>query len=191
MPQPPTVSVTIPTQPPESFVAGETVKWTQLLSDYPADDSWTLTYVFDGPAQFTVTATQNGSGKDFSVTIAHAVTAAYSPGEYSWSARVEKAGERYFAASGILVVLANPASGTVSAAYTAWQTALAAYQAVVAGKVTNGTINGKTFTAHELGAFRSAVDRLKQDYLREKRAADRIAGRGGRRQILHRFTTPQ
>lgn len=180
---------TIPTQPPESFTAGETVKWTHTFSDFPASDSWTCAYKFDGPAQFSVSTTASGAA--FAVSIAASTTDDYTPGDYTWVALASKAGETYVAASGSMRILRNPASGTVSAAYTAWQNALTAYQELAAGKVANGTINGKTFTAHSLTEMRRAVEQLKADYLREKRADDLAAGRGGSRVIKTIFTEPR
>lgn len=179
---------TIPPSPPPAFTAGETLKWSQLFADYSAAAGWSCTYLFDGPAQFTIAASADGAA--FAVTVAYGTTAAYTPGEYAWTARVEKSGERYIAAVGTLRVLPNPASGTVSALYTAWQTALQAFRDLTANKMQSGTINGKTFTARNLAEMRAAVDRLEADYRREKRAVDRLAGRGGKNTIKVRFGLP-
>ena len=93
----------IPTSEPGSIFAGDTIKFTKTLGDYPATDGWTLAYSFRGPSSFSdQTATASGSG--YLVTIPVSVTTALAAGNYYWSARVSLAGEVHTVARGVLTV---------------------------------------------------------------------------------------
>lgn len=93
----------IPTSEPGSIFAGDTVKFSKTISDYPATDGWTLTYSFRGPTALAdQTATTSGSG--YLVTIPAATTTALSAGTYYWNARVSLAGEVHTVARGVLTV---------------------------------------------------------------------------------------
>lgn len=101
----------IPTHEPAQLVAGDTAKWTRSLSDYPADEGWTLTYtlVRDGvQEQFSASA----DGDKHAVTVAAATTAAWTVGEYHWQARVEKSGEKYVIGEGVVEVLPDFAAAS-------------------------------------------------------------------------------
>jgi hypothetical protein len=99
----------IPDIEPSSFIAGDTVKWTKSLSDYPAT-TWTLTYELRGVVRKTIVCTANG--RDFLATISATDSAAYQAGDYFWFARVSSGGEVYSVGSGTLTVLENPSVGT-------------------------------------------------------------------------------
>jgi hypothetical protein len=52
------VTPPIPTVEPANFAAGETVKWTKVVADYPPSDGWSLIYSIRGPTAFAdITAT--------------------------------------------------------------------------------------------------------------------------------------
>jgi len=94
----------IPEIEPLTVRAGDTVKWTKDLSDYPAS-TWTLKYIFRGPSDFNITAT--GSGSTHSVTVARAVTELWPKGLYNWIAVVTSSTERFQVGSGSMTVEIN------------------------------------------------------------------------------------
>ena len=100
-----------PTTEPDSIIAGDTAKWQRTLDDYPANQSWVLTYTLVSSAQrYTFAAA--ASGADHLVTVPAATTLAWAAGSYSWRAQVSKAGEVYTVGSGTLTVQASFAAAT-------------------------------------------------------------------------------
>ncbi len=94
------MTASIPKKEPDSFVAGDTVKWTKYLSDYLPSDGWTLKYIFvSDAAQETVTGTDNGDGSHL-LTIAAATSAGYAAGIQYWQAYVTDGTDRYKVAEG-------------------------------------------------------------------------------------------
>ena len=70
----------IPTKEPTEFTAGDSVKWTRTLGDYPAS-TYTLKYSLRGTAgTFDITATADGD--DYSVSLPAPTTSTYSAGYY-------------------------------------------------------------------------------------------------------------
>lgn len=75
---------------PTRITAGDTVEWTRVFSDYPADE-WTLQYRFRGPGEgFNIDAEQNADDEEkFDVTIDPADTEDVdTAGIYRWEAWV-------------------------------------------------------------------------------------------------------
>jgi membrane-bound inhibitor of C-type lysozyme len=105
----------IPTTEPASIRAGDTWRWTRDLPDYPAG-TWTLKYRFKtnaGATGFEITA--GASGTLHSINVAAATTAAYTAGDYTWTAWVEGgSSEKYTVAEGSTAV--QPDYRTASAA---------------------------------------------------------------------------
>lgn len=82
---------------PDEFTAGDTIKFTSSLSDFPFSDGWDLTHYFtkdDGTDNiFNVEAEQSESSEDYLSTIATSDTENLTPGRYSWRSKVKKSGE--------------------------------------------------------------------------------------------------
>ncbi|MDQ3819793.1 MAG: hypothetical protein M3362_19260 [Acidobacteriota bacterium] len=103
----------IPTFEPTEITAGETLKWTKTLEDYPASQGYTLKYYFRGAGTgFDVTATADGDG--FSVTVTAITTSAMTPGAYYWQAEISKNGEKFIVDSGEVTVLAGLSATSTS-----------------------------------------------------------------------------
>lgn len=100
------MSQTIPSTEPQEITAGDTIKWTKSLSDYPASDSWVLSYalVQDGTQ---IQITSSASGDDHAVVVAASTSANYTAGTYSWQSYVTKGLERYSVDAGIIEILPN------------------------------------------------------------------------------------
>lgn len=103
-----------PTAVPASLIAGDSWRWDITLADYLPADGWTLKYSIRGPSVLPVQAA-TPSGDTYQVRIAPADTGKLSAGQYRWTSWVENAGgDRFTVASGMLVVVPNPATvGTV------------------------------------------------------------------------------
>jgi hypothetical protein len=96
---------------PVSFRAGDLLKWTKSLTDYPADQGWALVYtLINAAAKITITA--SASGADHAVSVAAATTAAYTAGTYRWMARVTKGTDIYSVGEGSITILPNLAALT-------------------------------------------------------------------------------
>lgn len=104
----------IPTTEPTELRAGDTWKWTQSLSDYPAS-AWTLKYRFKSTVGgFEITAST--SGDDFAVTVSAATSANYPPGRYDWQAWVEGGtSEKYTVGTGSADILPDLRSTSATA----------------------------------------------------------------------------
>jgi len=96
-------------------IAGDTLNFTVEVPEYPASDTWVLKYRltprFTSPAQvpIDIEATANADGERFDVQVAAATTAAWEPGEYTWSRWVEKAGaQQTLDTDQRLTIRANP-----------------------------------------------------------------------------------
>jgi hypothetical protein len=135
----------VPSSEPNSIFAGDTVRFSKTISDYPATDGWALTYSFRGPSLLAdVAATPSGSG--YLVTIAASLTQVLSAGTYQWAARVTKAGETYTVARGVLAVV--QVEGLISVTHN--EKMLAAINAALEGRVVadmqSYTIGGRMVT---------------------------------------------
>jgi hypothetical protein len=101
------------TSMPSELFAGDSMRWTQTVSDYPASEGWTLTYTFKDATGIKLEKDATASGDDYLVTITPAETVVFMPGGIGWAAVVENAdrSERRTVGSGYLLVRTNPAEG--------------------------------------------------------------------------------
>lgn len=127
--------MTVPNIEPQSFTAGDTVKWKKTLADYPASAGWTLTY-YAIQHNHKFNATASASGDDFLITLSSATTAGYITGEYYWESYVSKAGERFKVGSGTLHVTENLATANNFDARSHAKKTLEAIEAVIEGRAT-------------------------------------------------------
>lgn len=73
------------THTPSTLTAGDSVRWTISLPDFPAP-AWMLSYylVKDG-SQIVITGSQYGAGDDHYIAVAKATTANWPAGTYKLS----------------------------------------------------------------------------------------------------------
>lgn len=83
----------IPDHVPATLQAGDTIRWYRDLPDYPASAGWELTYVFLGPATYTIAATADGDRHMLQVDAGTSST--WEVGGYTWQASVSLGGDRY------------------------------------------------------------------------------------------------
>lgn len=75
------MALTLPTVPPGSVVAGDSIAFTRAFQDYPASAGWELAYtLISKTAVKNFTATADGDG--FDVNVPAADTAAWAPDTY-------------------------------------------------------------------------------------------------------------
>lgn len=102
----------IPSIEPTEFYAGDTLKWTRRLPDFPAGAGWILSYKFANkergipvdPADVTA------DGDQFAITIPSAETTVLTPAIYQLIGYVALAGARYVVANASVRVRQDPAA---------------------------------------------------------------------------------
>jgi hypothetical protein len=164
---------------PTSIRAGDLVTWTRSLSDYPADQGWTLAYtLINASAKITITA--SASGADHVVSVAAATTAGYATGNYRWIARVTKSTEIYTVDEGSLTIFPNLAALTTYDGRTWDETMLEAIKAAMQGTAT------ATQLSYEINGRRvehmSVKDRIEWLSFFEMRVAQQA--NGGKRKLI-------
>lgn len=119
---------------PSELVAGESISWSKTYSDYPASESWVLTYtLIKSDTQIQIVASDDGD--DHLVEVATGVTAAYAVGTYDWQAHISNGTERYLMDVGVIKVVtdfATQASGFDSRSHN--KIVLDALEAAIEGR---------------------------------------------------------
>ena len=95
----------IPTTEPKQLVIGDLWTWKKSLANYPADDSWILSYSMRRVGTPVIDFSASASGADHLVSVAAATTAAFTAGRHNWEAKITKAAEVYFIAKGEIEIL--------------------------------------------------------------------------------------
>lgn len=185
------MTATVPTTEPASVVAGDSWTWKITLADYPAG-TFTLKYrLINAAGKIDITAA--ASGTDHLVTVASTTSAGYTAGDYTFTAWVEKTGERWTVGSGTITVKPNIAALTTLDARTA---AAKILDQLMAAYTTYTTSNGHVAEYEIAGRrmkYRSAAEILEQISVwearvaAEKRAERIAAGLGGGNKLYVRF----
>lgn len=181
----------IPQREPETFTAGDTVRWLKTVAGYRPEGGWGLEYAFvQAGSHKTATATDNGDGR-YLVAIA-AADSDWAAGIWYWQAYVHRDGERYRVGEGRLEVKPNFLGATAGFdARSHVKQVLDALEAMLIGKATKDqasyTINGRSLqrlSPEELIKWHSHYKRLYQQELAREQAGQGL-GNGG--QIRVRF----
>lgn len=155
---------------PDTFPAGTTVKYTRSLSDYPATSGWTLKLLLAGAGTHAEDAVANGDA--FDVTLTAAETAALPPGDYRWVERVEKGGEVYDVATGVVTVTPNLATATPGSLQSWEEKELAAVEAAIAAILAGGIaayqIAGRAVTKVDLPTLQKLRASLRTEIARQR-----------------------
>jgi hypothetical protein len=143
----------IPDREPIQFVAGDTVKWTRVVADYPAVDGWTLNYKIVGPRALVSQPAVSVVDGVFTVTLAASATAgaAFAAGTYRIIGYVDGVGaERHTVYEGVVEILPNVAELSHTSLLTHEERMLTAIQAALEGRTTADieayTIDGTQIT---------------------------------------------
>lgn len=183
----------IPTTEPAVLQAGDTIKWRRTLPGYPASEGWVLAYrLINSAARIDITAAADGD--DHAVTVLAATSAAWAAGDYTWTAFVTKAGERYTVGSGRATV--RPDLAAMPAGFDARSTARKALDdlraALAAWISTNGHVQeyevaGRRVRFASADDLRVRIALAEREVAREDAAARLAAGLPAGRRILVRF----
>jgi len=182
---------TIPTTEPIEFTAGNTVKWTKTLADFPASDSWILSYAFVNSAGTFSESTSTADGDDHAIVITAADSASIAAGDYRWQAYATLGTERFPVGSGATTVKSDFAVTGATDGRSHVKTVLDAIEAVLEGRATSDqssiSLNGRSIaklTPAELMEFRAFY---KAEYVSEVKAERIAAGLGHRGKVRIRF----
>ncbi len=186
------MAASTPTTEPDTLVAGNTWKWERNFSDYPASDSWSLTYYLRKTGSSGITITTSVNSDAHLVNVAASSTASYSPGVWDFRGYVSKSGERYEIFNGILKIEADPA--TAASSYdprSHAQIVLDAIESVLESRATkeilNFSVEGNSLSSIPHGDLLALRSRYRIEVDREKTAERLKMGRGSGRRILTRF----
>ena len=180
----------IPTTEPLTFAAGDTVKWTKTLADFPAGDGWVLSYAFVNSSGTFTESTSTADGDDHAIVITATDSADISAGTYNWQSYATLDGERYQVGAGTCVVLPDFSDGAVDGRSHV-KRVLDAIQSVIEGRASEDadslSLAGRSISKiplTELVAFR---DTYKREYASEQKAELMDAGLGHAGKVRVRF----
>ena len=176
------------------LIVGDTLDFGTVVPGYLATDGYTLVYrLIPRVSGAAITITALADGDNYRVAEPPATTALWTAGEYSWSAWVEKTGERYSVDSGTVTLKEDPA---VVAAYDGrsfarkmvdgLEAALLAYSSS-GGHVAEYEIAGRRMKYASKAEIVSDLSHWKATVWREDAAAKMAAGMPNPRQIRVRM----
>ena len=164
---------------PKIFTAGDTLEFTEYVSDYAPEDGWALSYVLVNALNvYTVSSSDNGDSNHLVAETA-ANTAAWVAGEYRWQSYVTKGAERYTVARGSVTIKPNFADGAIDARSHV-EKVLSDLEALLEGKagvdVVDYTINGRQIAKASPEQLLIWRDKYKIELARLNKEADLQAG---------------
>lgn len=184
-----------PNLEPLSLNAGDTLRFTRSLPEYPAS-SYTLAYTLRSTAGTTYTFSATAQAGAFLVDVPASVTADWTAGSYAMSARVSDGAGFVVSvpvASPSFTILPNPATSTPTSTQPWAEITLTAVEEAIrqlSSKIHQSvTVNGTTYAYTDLEKLLSLRQRLKNEVNALKNAAKLATGDyPNPRQILTRFT---
>jgi len=186
------MAATTLTELPTAIRAGDTLLLSISLSDYPASDSWTLTYTFRKPNGSDISFASTADGDDHAITVAYGTTQTWEPGTYSGEARVDDGSQRFTVWSGFIEVL--PDLSIQDPNYDARSHArkmLDAIEAVLENRATKAilstTIAGQSISRYSPEQLLSLRSFYRSEVDAEEAQAAADAGKSTGRNILVRF----
>lgn len=187
------MAYTIPSQEPNSVVAGDTWTWKKSLPDYSPADGWALTYYFNANGQTPQSAVGTTSGLDFLVTVSATTSAAFASTEWYWIAKVSKGSEVYTVDKGRFTVAPNPATFTGDPRSLVKRT-LDAIQAAILGTASKDelsiSVDGMALSYRSMDELARLEIRYQDRYNRELAAERAARGLSDGSVINTRFTRP-
>lgn len=179
----------IPTTEPTTVNAGDTIRWTKTLPDYPASAGWVLTYtLLNAASKVTITATASGS--DHAVNVSAATSATWTAGDYAWRAQVALAGDVFTVGEGRITVAPSFGAATLDTRSSA-RRALEAVEAYLADPsnltAAKYMIAGRSLDRFPLPDLWAHRDRLRFEVAREDAATRAAAGLPDNRRVFVRF----
>lgn len=196
----------IPTEVPTTITAGETAEWKISLASYPADEGWTLSYVFlRFDSGMPISFSAGASGSDHLITVAKAETQTWLPGDYNGQAFIDSSTERFKVWEGKLTVNPDYVLSAGQDTRTIARRTLDAFDAAIlavakaqssgrSGSISEWTVEGlhikRTSTELLLAELQRQRDRYAAIVKNEESKVLRAAGKRTGKRILTRFVTP-
>lgn len=174
----------------QNFTAGDTVKFTKTLGDYPASGGWALAYTFiNSTGKFSASGVANADA--FDVTISATTTAALTAGDYYFEGYASKAGERFRVDYGTVTVAQNITTAATFDGRSHARKVLDAIEAVIEGRASTDqqeyTIGNRSLKRTPIADLIVLADKYRAMVNKEDDAAAIAAGRGTKNRILVRF----
>ena len=139
--------------------AGDTLDFETTVPDYPASEGWTLKYrLAPRSAGTAIDLTAVADGDDYDITASATTTASWATGWYTWTAFVEKAGERFTVDRGQLEIRA--ASSTLAAATDGRTHARKVLDAIEAVLETRATLDQESYAINGRSLKRMPIEEL-------------------------------
>ena len=169
---------TVPEGVPATLRAGDTWIWKESFSEYPATEGWTPTWHFRGASALTwESGWAVASGNTWTVTIPAGKTGRLVAGRYEWAAvlvgSATYAGREHTAATGVVLVHADLETAGEGDRQTWAEEALAAVEAVLAGRVTDDiasyAIGGRQVVKMPFAELMRVRNRLRAEVAAERR----------------------
>ena len=188
------MAATTLTELPTSFFAGDTLLLLIGLGQYPADQSWTLTYSFDKewtePPGFSFTFSSTASGANHSFTVTAVTTSQWLPGKYHGSASVSDGTQKFTVWNGLIEI--KPDASQLLGNYDVRSNAkvcLDNINAVLQGKATRDVLSS-TIAGQSIQRMSFAELLQAKTYYEAVVTQEKIALGEGSNNIVVRFDTP-
>lgn len=174
------------------LIAGDTLDFRTSVPSYPASAGWTLTYrMMPRSGGVAITFNAGADGDDYRVQVGASTTANWAPSEYSWSAYVAKAGERYTVEQGLATILANLGTATNFDGRSHARKVLDAINAVLEGRASKDqqeyTIGDRSLKRTPIPDLLVLRDRYQMEVANEDAQAQIAAGSANPRMVRVRF----
>jgi hypothetical protein len=161
------------------YIAGDTITWTDVLTDYPAP-TWSAVMYFESEVGiFNAAAVSTLTSHVF--TVSAATSAALKVGRYRYSLRVTSGSTVKTIETGWLEIRANPAASGAHDPRSDARQQLDALNAYLLGRATDGqmsmTINGRQLSRFSIKEAREWRDSLRAETKAEESGVNRSRGR--------------
>jgi hypothetical protein len=175
---------------PASIRAGDTLLLQVEFSDYPADESWVLTYTFRRPNGSDITFAGTSNGEAHLVNVDNWTTQAWEAGSYDGIGRVTDGTTQHTVWTGKLQILPDLASQDANFdARSHARIMLEAIEAVLENRATKAilstTIAGQSITRYSPEQLLN----LRAIYRDEVRREEYLAGQGDSGSAVVRFVS--
>jgi len=176
------------TNPPTSFFAGDTSKWTVDQPDYRPADGWSAVVdITNASEHHAFTSTDNGDGRHL-ITISKAASAAMIAGDYTLRIAMSNGTEQFTVLTGTLTV--RPDLSGLADARSQVKKDLDALNLWITSsdpKVAEYSIAGRSMKYHDPLTLEKLRSIRKKEFRAEQNADRIMSGRKPRRRLLTRM----
>lgn len=189
------MAATTPTTEPEKIRAGETLRFTKTLADYPASDGYSITYSFRAKSGSKIDFTTTADGSNHLAEVAFADTATWLPQTYQGVGVVSNGTERFQIWAGQLEVLPDlsamdQGADTRSQAKRTLDNINAVIEGRASSAILKSSVEGTTLERMPASDLLMLRDRYALIVFNEEEAQRAAQGKPSRKNIYIRFGTP-